>query len=678
MTAPWERYGSASGPWDRYGGRGGQSDEDRRLQDLSGIGGEVGSFLSAAGDSLSLGFGDELHGAVAGLDAVRQGRDYGDAYGRQVERSRQRLSDAWRYHSGSALGGAIVGSLPIGGGVGLAARGARAGATAARALNPLQRVGAAALTGGAFGGAYGIGSSDAPLDTAQGLGYRALNGLTGAGMGAALGGAFQGVGMGAMHGWRSAIRPAFAPEERAAQELGRALERGGMTTPAQFAQRARQLNRTERVYAPGSNPMVMDVLGDAGSGLTMVAGARQSSGRVAMQSALEQRNIGARERIDRLLVSQLGGGQRKTVAQSLDELEDIQRKDAGPLFAQVHQGTVQNVPQRLRDFIAFQDRPGASFKAALETTRETMRRSMGASATDDQMMASPVFWHRLLENSSAEVGAAFRAARMTPLGAPRGSALADMTQDSQMLNQQVRALLGPDFRKAMDIYAGAARNQEAWETGFNAVRMDGGELQLGRFARQLSRMSPGEKEAVRHAAISGLRRAMAQADPGTGRANVLRGVIGNEARRANLRAIFGSDKALTRVMRVLDYENNLFQNYAATNLGRNSPTADKMQGAGQMFGADGGGLWTRLRQELGRDAQQRYDEQMATSILDLMRTPVAGPGAPRDIQAFAQQRGLLSRALRDAERRRTLRPIATRRAYEMGAVNSLGFSPESQ
>lgn len=653
----------------------GRDPEQSRIDELSGLRGEAGSFLSAAGDSLSFGFGDELHGAVAGLDAMRQGRDFGTAYDRQTDRSRQRLRDAWRYHSGSALGGAIAGALPLGGALGLAARGGRTAARLAT-LNPVQRIGSAALAGAGVGGIYGVGSNEGRLDTAQGLGYRAMGGAMGAALGGVTGGALQGVGMGAMHGFRSAIRPSFAPEERAAQELGRGLERAGITTPQQFSDRARQLARTERAYSPGSEPMVMDALGEAGTGLTMVAGARQSQGRVAMQEALEARNAGARERIDRLLVNQLGGGQRRNVAQSLDELEEVQRTQAGPIFEQVHQGVVTNVPQRLRDFIAFQDRQGASFRSALETTRETMRRTMGVNATDDQMMASPVFWHRLLENSTAEVSAAFRAAKMTPLGAPRGSALADMTQDIQTLNRQVRGLLGDDFSRAMDIYAGSARTQDAWELGFNAVRMDGGELQLGQFARQLSRMSPGEREAVRHAAISGLRREMMRADTGTGKASVLRGVIGNEAKRENLRAIFGSDRALTTVMRTLDYENRLFQNYAATNLGRGSPTADKTQGAAQMFGADGGGLWTRLRQAVGRDAQQRYDEQMASSILNLMRTPLTGPNAPRDIAGFAQQRGLLSRALREAERRRTFRAKAGPMASRNAAVGALGLSPE--
>lgn len=671
---PWERYSSSqSGPWDRYRAR---STENDRLQELSGMRGEVGSFLSAAGDSISLGFGDELHGAVAGLDAMRQGNDFGTAYERQTERSRQRLRDAWRYHSGAALGGALAGALPLGGVMGLAGRGGALGARLA-SMGPMQRIGSAALAGAGFGGVYGAGSSEGQLNTLPGLGYRAMGALTGAGIGAVAGGALQGIGMGASHTFRNLIKPQFVPEERAVQELGRGLERAGITTAQQFGNRASQLARTERAYSPGSNPMVMDALEDAGSGLTMVAGTRQSAGRVEMQRALEARNEGARERIDNMLVAQLGGGQRRNVAQSLDELEAVQRTQAAPLFERAHQQTINAVPQSLRQFVAFQDRQGALFKTALETTRETMRRTMGANATDDQMMRSPLFWHRLLENSTAEVSAAHRAAQMTPLGAPRGSAIADMTQDIQSLNRQVRALLGPDFNQAMNIYAGSARLQEAWEMGFKAVRMDGGELQLGQFARQMARMSEGERDAVRQAAISGLRRELAAADTGTGRADVLRRIIGNEARRDTLRAIFGSDKKMTRVMRTLDYERRLFQNYAATNLGRGSPTGDKIIGNQQMFAPNEiGGLTGAIRRALGREAQERYDEQMANSIMQLMRTPLTGPNAPRDIVGFAQQRGLLSRALREAERRRTFRSRVGPQARIGGAVNAVGLSPE--
>jgi len=79
----------ASGRATRY-----EVEQERRLNNLQGARGEFGSFLSSAGDSLSLGFGDELMGVGAGIGAASRGEDFGAAYRTQAERSRQRLRDA--------------------------------------------------------------------------------------------------------------------------------------------------------------------------------------------------------------------------------------------------------------------------------------------------------------------------------------------------------------------------------------------------------------------------------------------------------------------------------------------------------------------------------------------------------------------------------------------------------
>lgn len=687
----WEAYSDdeleriASGRATTY-----EVDQERRMSSLQGGGGEFGSFLSAAGDSLSLGFGDELMGVGAGVGATLSGGDFGSAYTQQAERSRQRLRDAWRYHGGSALGGAIAGSLPLGGAIGWAARGARAGATglnAMRNLTPAQRIMAAAGTGAGIGAVYGVGSdNDDRLNSWDGWSNRLMGGATGAALGAVTGGAFQGLGMGAAHAWRSAVRPMLDPAERAAQELGRAINRSdiperalarGVSVEDELASRARGLARMER-FSPGSNPMVMDLLEDAGTNMTMVAGARPSTGRRAMQEALEARNAGARERVDAMLVRDLGGGQRRSVAQAWEELDAVQQGEAAPHFVEAMRQTVQNVPRELREFVTFNSRQGARFGDAVEAARESMRRLTGnPNMTDEAMMRSPRFWHRLQENVSAEVNAVYRASRMTPLGAPRGSAVGEMVQDDQMVNQAVIRMMGGEqsaYGRAMSKYAGAERLREAWRMGEDSVRLNGGEFDLADYARRLSRMSGAEREAARHAAISGLRRELARADTGTGRSDVLRAIIGNEAKRNNLRAIFGGEARFNRVMRGLEYERRLFLNYADTNLGRGSPTADKLQGAEQMFGADGSPI-ARVQRALGRDQQARYDEQLATEVLNLMRTPLTGPNAPRNIQSFAQQRGLLSRALRRAQEQRELRGRAGPLALQTGAVNALGFSP---
>lgn len=671
----------ASGQASRY-----EIDQDRRLNNLQGVGGEFGSFLSAAADSASLGLGDEFMGVGAGIGAALSGGDFGSAYRSQVQRSRDRLSDAWRYNSGSALAGAVLGGVPIGGGIGLVARGART-ANALRNLTPLQRFLSAGAAGAGVGSVYGAASdNDDRLNSVEGWRNRLMGGVTGAALGGVTGGALQGIGMGAQHAWRSAISPMFEPAERAAQELGRAINRSdipeqamarGISVDDELARRARELRRLEQ-FSPGSNPMVMDLLDEAGTNMTMVAGARPSAGRRAMKQALESRNEGARERIEQVLVRDLGGGQRRSVAQTLDELDAVQSQQAAPLYDEAFRQTVNSVPRELRQFVQFNSREGARFRAAIDGARESMRRmTQNPNLPDEVMFRSPRFWHLLQENVSAEVGAVYRSSRVNPLQGPRGTAVAEMVSDDQMVNRLVRQALGGEsspYARAQSLYAGSERLKRAWDIGFDAVKLDGGEMDLAGFARQVSRMSKSEREAVRDAAISGLRLALSQADTGVGRSDVMRKIIGNEARRNTLRAIFGGEAKLGRVLRTLDYERKLFLNYADTNIGRGSPTADKLQGADQMFGADGTPL-SRIRRALGRDSQQQYDEKLATEILELMRTPIAGPNAPSNFQTFAQQRGLLSRALASAQQQRDLRARAGPLALQMGAGAAIGLSP---
>lgn len=656
------------------------SPDIERLRRLQGARGEFGSFLSSAQDSLTLGFGDEIYGLTQGVGAALRGGDFRTAQREGEERARQRLRDAWRFHAGSALAGGLAGALPLGFGLGAMAR---APAVAARmaSMGPVRRIGSAALAGGVWGGAYGAGSSDGALTNPRGLMHRASSAGLGAALGAGTGAALQGLGMGVSHIWRNTVRPAMDPSERAVINMGEAMQRSGITSAQQFADEANQLARMDREYMPGSNPMVMDALGDAGSGMAMVAGARQSAGRVEMQTALEARNAGVRDRVDNLLVRVLGGGKRQNVAKSLDELEEIQRTEAAPLFQEAHAQTLGQIPQRLRDFVAFNDRSGAAFKGALEAARESMRRVMGPNATDEQMMRSPVFWHRLLEHATAAQGAAIQAAKVNPVGAPLGSVIPEMTQDVQALNRAVRGLLGGEgsaFDRAMNIYAGSARLQRAWDTGYRAFATEAkGELNQAGFARQVARMSEGERQAMRSAAISGLRDAMKTADTGTGKADVLRALIGNEAKRDALRAIFGSDRAVVRVLRALDYERRLFRNYQNTNIGRGSPTADKLLGQGQVFSPNEiGGLTGWLRRNLFGEARDQYDEQIANQVLRLLRTPLTGENAPRDLMAYAQSQGLLSRALRNANWRRDFRarvgPMASRNA----AIGAIGFAPD--
>lgn len=133
--------------------------------------GRLDSFAAGALDSISLGSGDEIGGALgaaansaANVVGAGTGENFGDAYSRMRDENRQILNDDQHYNPGTYLTGQIAGSvasLPLGGEL-----------SAGRAL----------AEGAAYGGAYGFNSATGDL------GDRAVEGLKGAAFGGLVGG----------------------------------------------------------------------------------------------------------------------------------------------------------------------------------------------------------------------------------------------------------------------------------------------------------------------------------------------------------------------------------------------------------------------------------------------------------------------------------------------------------
>lgn len=179
-----------------------------------------GAAARGATQGASLGFGDELHGLIAGAGAAVSGGSFGDTYDSIVDADRGRLAADEEQHPYAAIAGNLVGgaALPVGleragvtaalDAVGLNAyRAARAeglGAEDARAIAKRAITRRLATEGSAYGGAYGAGTSDGtPSERLVGAGVGAAEGAAG---GAALGG----------------IGQALAPVVRRSQIAGRA------------------------------------------------------------------------------------------------------------------------------------------------------------------------------------------------------------------------------------------------------------------------------------------------------------------------------------------------------------------------------------------------------------------------------------------------------------------------
>lgn len=133
----------------------------------------LGAAASGALDAFSLGFGDEISGAAAGLGSMAQGGDYRSAFDARVRRARANLAQARQMHPGWTTAGTFAGSLGSfilpGAAIGQAARLGRLGSGIAgftaraggRGLGAYARqVGIAGGTGLGAGALYGYGSGD--------------------------------------------------------------------------------------------------------------------------------------------------------------------------------------------------------------------------------------------------------------------------------------------------------------------------------------------------------------------------------------------------------------------------------------------------------------------------------------------------------------------------------------
>lgn len=174
----------------------------------SGTAGGTGAVQGA-----TMGFADEIGGAVAGAGALLEGEDAGEAYSSTRDRMR-RIADSDREASPTAYGvGELAGAV--------ATAPLLPGLTGARAATTAGRIGHAALEGTAYGMAGGFGTSDGDLTTGEGREDAFVDtmagGVGGGVFGAGGGVVAEGLGAGANALRRSAER---ADELRVASVVG--------------------------------------------------------------------------------------------------------------------------------------------------------------------------------------------------------------------------------------------------------------------------------------------------------------------------------------------------------------------------------------------------------------------------------------------------------------------------
>jgi len=666
---PWEQYGGGSSqeapkPWQSYGSS--QPSKPSWME----------SFLSGAGDAATFGFGDEILGFLrGGFDDEARDRYTWESRDQQAA---AREADPWAY-GGGQVAGALGSGFGVGGlakaglqGLGLAAT----AASAASKAGPLSRIFAAAGTGALGGGIYGAGSANG--DDVLG------SAAEGAAWGATTGGILRGLGEVGGHVWRG-VKPSFSPQARAANEIGKLQER--------FGQSPQDLAKALNKAAPGST--VMDVI-PGGVQLARDAGVRPSAAREEMRAFFDDRNKGMADKATKDLWRTFGKGRSKewNAAASIDDLSQQKAAMAKPLYDAVEAKTIAAPSPEAMKFVEMHSQNGQWFKPAIDRTVMAITgKTSGASPQELRaLMGTGVFWRRLMEETNSEWATLKKAQNMTPLGAPRGTQWREISEQRDALSKVLRQkdMLGKEFADAQDIWSGASKAEDAIEFGYKAVNAEG-DLNVGKVLSELKRMSPGEREHAQFAAIAALVDKMDRVPDLTGRADVLRTIIGTKSKRVTLNHLFGgvttksgdisSASAIGRLMNRMEKQHQLFRNSVDAGIGVNSHTADRMLGAASLAERTkptAGGIKDALVKMITGEARDRYDEQVSNEILRLLATP--STAAKAEIKAaggldqWLKSKQLLAQAARVQQQLSGFRQKELPNALLTGLYANVGFA----
>ncbi len=489
------------------------------------------------GQGITFGFGDELAGLAgrvskAGLDAfpglsVIPGIE--GLAGFDKERYRETLKQFENEYPGSALLGKVSGGLlPIGGGAQLAK------------INPWL---ATSLAGGAAGALQGAGDAPNLQETPK-------DALTQGVVGAIFGPALMG-SMKAVTPVVNAISKAPAVGTPVATRLAQnriieALQRDEIDA-ATAIQRLQELGPEGRLADVGTNTRnLLD---------TTATFPGQTAAKV--EEAIRQRIAGRPDRMDAIvdLVNQ-GQGRMSSLQAYLDGL----KKQAGPIYAKVHQSSINSTPD-LDSALDAARKLGAFAQAKKIATAERVPFSLDAQAAGPMSMRDLDYVKRgvdaLIEKETDSV-----TGKVTSLG----RAYIDLKKNlvSELDNAS------PLYKVARDKFAGPAALENAMNQGRNFLKENAEGVK-----QMMAGLSLSEKEAFRVGAAEALRDKFG--DPKT--QNQFIDAWKNRNVRERLKELLGDDAQFSDVLRMLKTEETLKK---LEGTGRGSQTARRQFAAEDM------------------------------------------------------------------------------------------------
>ena len=506
-----------------------ESDTSKNLRsELSGItqsfgkdptdsaGRNVDSFVRGAADLATFGMADEI---AAGLGAATGiGGNFGDYSGNL---RRQRITQEIRDQRDPIASnvGRVVGG--VGTGIGLA----KSGLTLAGKASGLGgKVAAGAAEGAAYGGAYGFGSG-------EGVGDRLAQAGGGAVAGAAIGAAVpvaaaatKAIAKPVVDAVRARINPGGYASQKVAERLSASNQ-----TPASIA--------TKLDANPGS--AVADVGGKSARDLlrTAVNIPGPAKDRVAKQVTMRQFGQGDR------LKSAIG----RTFADpdgylnAKEELASTARATAGPLYERAYARPV-HYTEGLESIL--QTPAGQS---ALANAQKL--------AANEQQPFKQVFINIRGEAKRVPDTRGWdyiKRAMDDMIDSQTDPITRKVTNEGRILTNLKNRMLGeidalnPDYKKARETFSSVAQIDNAMEFGRKALSMSPHAVR-----REITGMTPAQKEAARIGAAEELRKAI----DATGYThNAVFKVMGSRQRYQNLRALFDNDSQFAEFRKVVFQE----------------------------------------------------------------------------------------------------------------------------
>lgn len=443
--------------------------------------GAVSAALQGVGQGVTFGLSDEAEGAIRGAyDAATSDASFSDAYAKRRDAARQRLDQAAEDNPVAYYGGELAGGVAVPGA--LAARGV---ATAGRVANAglKARTIAAAKEGGKYGAVYGFGTGEG--DATQ----QAASTVGGAVGGALAGGLMPGaVDLAAAGARRVALpfRGYSNPQGVAAEKYAEATARdmGASGAPQDIAAAANRIQARAASTAGDNTMMLADLGGENTRRLVRQAGDMPNDNVQRFNRRLDQRQNFQWKRIERELANTLQNPD--DYAGTVDSIVSRRKAQADIDFKRAW-ATPTPVTPELKEVLS---RPIT--KQLFDLTTENLA-NRGQQATPRTLTEQ-------LHNLKLELDGQIATARTAQKMGNRPAAGWDFMTLKTVKDDLLRAIDNPNYKSALNNYAGESALKTAAEDGFESAL----KLPTEEISKTLARLSASEADMYRLGAARAL------------------------------------------------------------------------------------------------------------------------------------------------------------------------------